>query len=117
MEAPATSPQQTSPLLGELGLLADETRGRMLACLDGVELSVLELCDSLALPQSTASRHLKLLADAGWVAARRNGTTRPLRADRGPARRAVSPPVGARTGEPRGVASSSSSTGGGARRC
>lgn len=66
----------TSPLLGELGLLADETRGRMLACLDGVELSVVELCDSLALPQSTASRHLKLLADAGWVAARRDGTSR-----------------------------------------
>jgi ubiquinone/menaquinone biosynthesis C-methylase UbiE len=67
----------TAPLLGELGLLADETRGRMLACLDGVELSVVELCDSLALPQSTASRHLRLLADAGWVAARRDGTTRP----------------------------------------
>jgi ubiquinone/menaquinone biosynthesis C-methylase UbiE len=64
------------PLLGELGLLADPTRGRMLACLDGVELTVVELCDSLALPQSTVSRHLKQLADAGWVAARRDGTSR-----------------------------------------
>jgi ubiquinone/menaquinone biosynthesis C-methylase UbiE/DNA-binding transcriptional ArsR family regulator len=64
------------PLLGELGLLADGTRGRMLACLDDVELTVVELCDSLALPQSTVSRHLKLLADAGWVAARRDGTSR-----------------------------------------
>ena len=63
-------------LLGELGLLADGTRGRMLACLDEVELTVVELCDSLALPQSTVSRHLKLLADAGWVAARRDGTSR-----------------------------------------
>ena len=36
------------PLLGELGLLADPTRGRMLACLDGVEMTVVELCDSLA---------------------------------------------------------------------
>jgi ArsR family transcriptional regulator len=64
------------PLLGELGLLADPTRGRMLACLDGVELTVAELCDSLALPQSTVSRHLKQLADAGWVDARRDGTSR-----------------------------------------
>jgi ubiquinone/menaquinone biosynthesis C-methylase UbiE len=48
----------------------------MLACLDQVELTVVELCDSLALPQSTVSRHLKLLADAGWVVARRDGTSR-----------------------------------------
>ena len=71
---PAINPPP--PLLGELGLLADGTRGRMLACLDGVELTVVELCDSLALPQSTVSRHLKLLGDAGWVAARRDGTSR-----------------------------------------
>ena len=64
------------PLLGELGLLADPTRGRMLACLDGVEMTVAELCESLALPQSTVSRHLKQLADAGWVDARRDGTSR-----------------------------------------
>jgi ubiquinone/menaquinone biosynthesis C-methylase UbiE len=64
------------PLLGELSLLADPTRGRMLACLDGVELTVVELCDSLALPQSTVSRHLKQLSDAGWVDARRDGTSR-----------------------------------------
>ncbi len=78
MEAAArlTAIDSTPPLLGELGLLADGTRGRMLACLDEVELTVVELCDSLALPQSTVSRHLKLLADAGWVAARRDGTSR-----------------------------------------
>jgi ubiquinone/menaquinone biosynthesis C-methylase UbiE len=64
------------PLLGELGLLADPTRGRMLACLDGVEMTVVELCESLALPQSTVSRHLKQLADARWVDARRDGTSR-----------------------------------------
>ena len=69
--------QTGPPLLGELGLLADPTRGRMLACLDGVELTVAELCDTLALPQSTVSRHLKQLADAGWVDARRDGTSRP----------------------------------------
>jgi ubiquinone/menaquinone biosynthesis C-methylase UbiE/DNA-binding transcriptional ArsR family regulator len=78
MEAAArlTALDPAPPLLGELGLLADGTRGRMLACLDQVELTVVELCESLALPQSTVSRHLKLLADAGWVAARRDGTSR-----------------------------------------
>jgi ubiquinone/menaquinone biosynthesis C-methylase UbiE/DNA-binding transcriptional ArsR family regulator len=78
MEAAArlSAMNTTPPLLGELGLLADATRGRMLACLDGVELTVVELCDSLALPQSTVSRHLKQLADAGWVDARRDGTSR-----------------------------------------
>ncbi|MDX6620852.1 MAG: hypothetical protein QOK36_3238 [Gaiellales bacterium] len=78
MEAAArlSAIDSTPPLLGELGLLADGTRGRMLACLGEVELTVVELCDSLALPQSTVSRHLKLLADAGWVAARRDGTSR-----------------------------------------
>jgi ArsR family transcriptional regulator len=77
MEAARLTAMNATPaLLGELGLLADATRGRMLACLDGVELTVAELCDSLALPQSTVSRHLKQLADAGWVDARRDGTSR-----------------------------------------
>jgi ArsR family transcriptional regulator len=77
MEASNQIPENAeAPLLHELGLLADLTRCRMLAVLDGVELTVAELCDSLALPQSTVSRHLKLLADAAWVAARRDGTSR-----------------------------------------
>jgi len=77
MEAARIAPTPPAPrLLGDLGLLADGTRGRMLLCLCGVELTVAELCDALALPQSTVSRHLKLLADAGWVAARRDGTSR-----------------------------------------
>jgi ArsR family transcriptional regulator len=64
------------PLLDELGLLADPVRTRMLAVLEAAELTVAELCDTVALPQSTVSRHLKLLADAGWVAARREATSR-----------------------------------------
>ena len=35
-----------------------------------------ELCNMLQLPQSTVSRHLKMLADAGWVTSRRDGTSR-----------------------------------------
>jgi ArsR family transcriptional regulator len=34
------------------------------------------LCSSLQLPQSTVSRHLRVLSDEGWVAARGEGTSR-----------------------------------------
>ena len=35
-----------------------------------------ELCSALQLPQSTVSRHLKTLADEGWVSVRAEGTSR-----------------------------------------
>jgi ArsR family transcriptional regulator len=54
--------------------LADPTRLRVLRALERQELSVLDLCEVLALPQSTVSRHLKVLAGNGWVVARREGT-------------------------------------------
>ena len=37
---------------------------------------VSELCAVVQLPQSTVSRQLKTLADAGWVTSRRDGTSR-----------------------------------------
>jgi ArsR family transcriptional regulator len=40
------------------------------------ELQVSELCSVLQLPQSTASRHLKVLSEGGWVRARRESTSR-----------------------------------------
>jgi ArsR family transcriptional regulator len=54
--------------------LADETRLRLLRVLEREELTVQELCGVLRLPQSTVSRHLKTLADQGWLASRRQGT-------------------------------------------
>ncbi len=48
----------------------------MLLLLEGRELTVSELCAVLQLPQSTVSRHLKVLADDRWVASRRDGTSR-----------------------------------------
>ena len=48
----------------------------MLWLLERQELTVSELCVVLQLPQSTVSRHLKTLADAGWVGSRRDGTSR-----------------------------------------
>ena len=63
-------------ILDHAALLADLTRCRILSLLEGQELTVSELCAALQLPQSTVSRHLKLLADAGLVQARREGTSR-----------------------------------------
>ena len=63
-------------IIEDLSALADATRGRMLVLLERHELTVGELCTVLQLPQSTVSRHLKTLADAGWVSSRRDGTSR-----------------------------------------
>jgi ubiquinone/menaquinone biosynthesis C-methylase UbiE/DNA-binding transcriptional ArsR family regulator len=65
-----------SAIFDDLTTLADATRSRMLVLLERNELTVSELCAVLQLPQSTVSRHLKTLSDAGWVASRREGTSR-----------------------------------------
>lgn len=65
----------TPAILDQLASLADATRSRILLLLDGQELSVTELCTVLQLPQSTVSRHLRALADAGWVSSRAEGTS------------------------------------------
>jgi ubiquinone/menaquinone biosynthesis C-methylase UbiE/DNA-binding transcriptional ArsR family regulator len=65
-----------APILDQLSVLADSTRCRVLGVLEAQELTVSELCDVLQLPQSTVSRHLKTLGDAGWVLSRRDGTSR-----------------------------------------
>lgn len=62
-------------ILDHLASLADTTRSRILLLLDRHELTVSELCGIMQLPQSTVSRHLKALADSGWVAARSEGTS------------------------------------------
>lgn len=64
------------PLLESFSALADATRCRMLFVLERQELTVSELCAVLQLPQSTVSRHLKTLSDAGLVVSRRDGTSR-----------------------------------------
>lgn len=63
-------------VLDRLSVLADSTRSRILLLLDRHELTVSELCVILQLPQSTVSRHLKVLADDGWLVARGDGTSR-----------------------------------------
>jgi ubiquinone/menaquinone biosynthesis C-methylase UbiE len=58
-----------------LASLADTTRSRLLLLLERNQLTVSELCGIMQLPQSTVSRHLKALADSGWVSARADGTS------------------------------------------
>ena len=67
----------TSPttLLDSLSALNDIARLRVLRILSQQELSVGEVADVLQLPQSTVSRHLKMLLETDFVARRTIGTT------------------------------------------
>jgi ArsR family transcriptional regulator len=71
---------QPDALLGWMGSLSDPARLRLLRLLEENELGVLELCDILQMPQSTVSRHLKVLADHAWIENRRQGTNNLYRA-------------------------------------
>ncbi len=62
-------------LLDHLASLADTTRSRMLLVLDRRQLTVGDICAVMQLPQSTVSRHLKALADGGWVTSHAEGTS------------------------------------------
>lgn len=74
-------------ILKSLSLLSDPTRARMLLLLRREELSVAELQEVLALPQSNISAQLARLRAAGLVSDRRSGKNRlyrlrqPLKAD------------------------------------
>ena len=72
---------RTADILGRLTALSDPTRCRILRLLEQHELTVGELCASLQLPQSTVSRHLRVLSDEGWANARGEGTSRFYKAD------------------------------------
>ena len=63
-------------MLAWMTSLADATRARLLRLAERHELTVADLCAVLQLPQSTVSRHLRVLADEGWVEARPEGTSR-----------------------------------------
>ena len=65
-----------TPVFGQLAALADPTRSRMLLLLEQHALSVSEVCSVMQLPQSTVSRHLKVLVDEGWATARSEGASR-----------------------------------------
>lgn len=67
---------KSAVVFDRLGTLADPTRSRILQSLEGTELTVGELCAVMQLPQSTVSRHLKILSDESWVSARDSGASR-----------------------------------------
>ncbi|MBG83658.1 MAG: ArsR family transcriptional regulator [Phycisphaerae bacterium] len=63
------------PLLQWIEPLNDLARLRILRTLEANELGVGELAAVLQLPQSTVSRHLKRLLEAGWIVRRSVGTS------------------------------------------
>lgn len=62
-------------LFDRLAALAEPVRPRLLRVLERSELSVGELAKVMQLPQSTISRHLKTLTEAGWLSTRSEGTS------------------------------------------
>lgn len=54
--------------------LAEPIRLRILVLLKDGELCVCDLTETLALPQSTVSRHLAVLRAAGWIRGRKGGS-------------------------------------------
>ncbi len=68
-------------ILDQAATLAELTRSRVLQLLQRHELTVSELCSILQMPQSTVSRHLKVLLESGWLSARREGTSHLYRFD------------------------------------
>ncbi|MCB9663866.1 MAG: metalloregulator ArsR/SmtB family transcription factor [Alphaproteobacteria bacterium] len=61
-------------IFDRLGTLAAPVRVRLLRLLEVEELGVGEIAQVVQLPQSTVSRHLKVLLDEGWVSRRPDGT-------------------------------------------
>lgn len=67
---------KTPSFLGQMTVLGDALRSRILFVLERTELTVGELCSVVQSPQSTVSRHLKALGDGGWLTSRADGTNR-----------------------------------------
>jgi ArsR family transcriptional regulator len=68
--------RKPSTLLAQMPVLGDPMRARLLLVLERNELTVGELCSVVQAPQSTVSRHLRALADFGWLNSRADGTNR-----------------------------------------
>lgn len=69
------------PIFQHLSDLADPTRVRLLATLENQFLTVSELQAVLQLPQSTTSRHLRVLTSGAWVSSQPDGTSHRYRFD------------------------------------
>lgn len=69
------APANQIPLPDLLSQLGEPLRLRLLRVLEREELTVGELARVVQVPQSTVSRHLKVLSDGGWLASRNEGTS------------------------------------------
>ena len=72
MNITMTEPQ----VFDRMSALGDLARSRILVLLEHGEFTVSELVQVFQLPQSTVSRHLKVLSEGGWVTSRSSGTSR-----------------------------------------
>jgi ubiquinone/menaquinone biosynthesis C-methylase UbiE/DNA-binding transcriptional ArsR family regulator len=69
--------KRRTPLISitdRLAALSEPLRLRIVRLLEAEELSVGEVAKVVQLPQSTVSRHLKILAETAWVSRRNEGT-------------------------------------------
>lgn len=71
--------QETASLEATLAALSDPTRRAILARLAEGEATVNELAAPFAISQPAISRHVRVLADAGLIVKRVDGTKRPCR--------------------------------------
>jgi ArsR family transcriptional regulator, arsenate/arsenite/antimonite-responsive transcriptional repressor len=60
-------------ILGVMKALSDENRLRIVAALDGRELCLCQIVELLGLANSTVSRHMAILSQAGIVRSRKEG--------------------------------------------
>jgi ArsR family transcriptional regulator len=67
-------PLGLTPLSEHLSALSEPLRLRICRLLEQQELSVGEIARIVQVPQSTISRHLKILGSAGWLQRRTDGT-------------------------------------------
>jgi len=72
--ARATDDSSPEDLIALMNSLSDSTRLRLLRVLEREQLGVAELCKVLQLPQSTVSRHLKVLSQRDWVRSQQRGS-------------------------------------------
>src|SRR5262245_49668030 len=68
------NPTRNRTVAERLADLGERVRLRLLRVLEREELSVGEVASIVQLPQSTVSRHLKVLGDGQWLAKRTEGT-------------------------------------------
>ncbi|GAB6061908.1 ArsR/SmtB family transcription factor [Deferrisoma palaeochoriense] len=71
-------------ILGAAKAVADDSRVRILWMLEGRTLCSCEIQAVLGLAQSTVSRHMQVLEEAGFVASERNGPWKDYRLNPNP---------------------------------